>query len=55
MKEKLEEIWIPEDKDLEEEYRTLPKCNIFMNKDFMDSRRKKALILIQGTGAVRAG
>jgi hypothetical protein len=30
----LKEVWIPEDKDLEEEYRHLPRCNIFMSDDF---------------------
>ena len=55
----LEEVWIPEDSDLEEEYRHLPRCNIFMSPDFRDTYqgdvRDKALVLIQGTGAVRAG
>lgn len=30
----LDEVWIPEDKDLEEDYRNLPKSNIFMSPDF---------------------
>lgn len=53
----LEEVWIPEDEDLEEEYRHLPRNNIFMSSDFTQPTTddKKALILIQGTGAVRAG
>lgn len=30
----LKELNIPEDKDLEEEYHHLPRCNIFMSPDF---------------------
>jgi len=30
----LEEVWIPENKDLEEEYHHLPRSNIFMSPDF---------------------
>jgi len=61
MKERygLNELWIPEDRHLEEEYRHLPRCNIFMTDDFLpgsaEGIRKKAFVLIQGTGAVRAG
>jgi hypothetical protein len=56
----LKEVLIPEDKDLEEEYRHLPKCNIFMSPEFYEPSEnqnadKKAFVLIQGTGAVRAG
>ncbi len=56
----LKEIWIPEDKDLEEDYRHLPRSNIYMSPDFLPSyegsdKKERALILIQGTGAVRAG
>ena len=57
---KLKEILIPEDKHLEEEYRHLPKNNIFMSEEFYTpdvekNKDKRALVLIQGTGAVRAG
>ena len=57
---KLKEILIPEDKHLEEEYRQLPKNNIFMSEEFYTpdiekNKDKRALVLIQGTGAVRAG
>ena len=55
----LKEVWIPEDRDLEEEYRHLPRSNIFMSPDFnpdhTGEKNESALILIQGTGAVRAG
>jgi hypothetical protein len=53
----LNEVWIPEDEDLEEEYRHLPRNNIYMSDDFRSEKvvDKNALILIQGTGAVRAG
>lgn len=37
----------------------MPRCNIFMTADFlpefMGQRNENALILIQGTGSVRAG
>lgn len=46
MKKSLKELWIPENKDLDEEYHNLPKCNIFLNEDFLNSKREKALILI---------
>ena len=44
----LKEVWIPEDEDLEEDYRHLPKCNIFMSEDFTKDFQdeKNALILI---------
>lgn len=61
----LEEVLIPEDKHLIEEnledFINHPKSNIYMSKDFKDPQllsddnEKGALILIQGTGAVRAG
>jgi hypothetical protein len=56
----LKEVLIPEDKHLEEEYRHLPRNNIFMSPDFHsppndDQAQKDAMVLIQGTGAVRAG
>lgn len=53
----LREVWIPEDEDLEDDYRHLPRNNIFMSPDFQEDFKedKSALILIQGTGAVRAG
>ncbi|CDW90649.1 UNKNOWN [Stylonychia lemnae] len=54
----LKEVWIPENEDLEPDYHHLPKSNIYMSPDFLDTQQdieKDALILIQGTGAVRAG
>lgn len=49
----LDEVWVPEDEDLEEEYHHLPRSNIYMSKDFrknFDQNQipadKKALILI---------
>ena len=45
----LHEIWMPEDKDLEEEYRHLPRCNIFMTEDFRNvekSAGRNGLVLI---------
>jgi hypothetical protein len=46
----LNEVWVPEDKDLDEEYRHLPRCNIFMTPDFRDDTKEpqneKALVLI---------
>jgi hypothetical protein len=56
----LREVWIPQDEDLPEEKRLKPKANIFMSEDFydpgkQDRRIKNALVLIQGTGQVRAG
>ena len=57
-KYKLKEILIPENKHIEEEYQSLPKCNIFMSNEFYEPdswEGTRALVLIQGTGAVRAG
>lgn len=54
----LKEIWIPENRYLEKNDHYQPKCNIFMSPDFIsnsDDPEKNALVLIQGTGAVRAG
>lgn len=56
----LQEVWIPEDLHLDTKFHSLPKCNIFMSLDFKNpkpeqNRGKKALVLIQGAGAVRAG
>ena len=56
----LQEVWIPEDRHLDTKFHSLPKCNIFMSLDFKNPKPKqnkgrKALVLIQGTGAVRAG
>jgi len=47
----LREVWIPEDKDLDEEYHHLPKCNIFMSEEFYNpnsahNANTKALVLI---------
>jgi hypothetical protein len=56
----LQQINIPENKHLEPDYHNLPRCPVFMSTDFLQetsslNNGKKALILIQGTGAVRAG
>ena len=62
MKEKynLQEILIPEDKHINAKYRSMPKCNIFMSTEFHvpnpeQNKDRRALVLIQGAGAVRAG
>lgn len=59
MREKfyLQEVWIPEKI---EPFTSLPKCNIFMSQAFRFPNREinskqRALVLIQGSGAVRAG
>ena len=56
----LQEIMVPEDKHIDEEYQKMPKCNIFMSREFYEpnpeqNRGRCALVLIQGAGAVRAG
>ena len=57
----LQEIWIPENEHVDAKYHEMPKCNIFMSREFKqpnveeNKARRKALVLIQGTGAVRAG
>ena len=57
----MKEIWIPDDADMDEDEKKYAKANIFMSPDFLNNedesmqRNEKALILIQGTGAVRAG
>ncbi len=46
----LKEVWIPDDKRLEEEYRHLPRNNIYMSPDFLPDfegeKKEAALILI---------
>jgi hypothetical protein len=57
----LQEVWMPEQE--KESLPHLPKCNIFMSKEFLKPSKeqveanalKVGLVLIQGTGAVRAG
>lgn len=54
----LRKVMFPEDADLEEDYRHLPRCDIYMSEDVYDKSKRtneKLLVLIQGTGAVRAG
>ena len=56
----LKEIMIPEDKHVKEKYHSHPKCNIFMSTEFYTpdlakNKGRRALVLIQGTGQVRAG
>ena len=62
MKEKydLQEVWIPEKEQIEAKYHQMPKCNIFMSTEFhkpkpKENKGSRALVLIQGTGLVRAG
>ncbi len=53
------EVWVPENEDLDEDYWGLPRSNIYMSPEFtrgfIGPKFESALILIQGTGAVRAG
>ena len=48
----MEEVWIPENRHVEEEHHDKPKCNIFMSPEFKDhsraeeNRGKRALVLI---------
>jgi len=56
----LKEIWVPEDEHIEEEYWNLPKCNVFMSPQIHKpapamNKGRKALVLIQGSGGIRAG
>jgi hypothetical protein len=63
----LKEVWIPDNKTLmealqtdnEDEVKDFPRSNIYMSPDFLSDyqgdKNEKALVLIQGTGAVRAG
>jgi hypothetical protein len=55
----LQEVLIPDDEELGPADSKTAKCNIFMTPDFVDpligKRSKNALVLIQGTGEVRAG
>jgi len=44
----MNEVWLPADDS------TGPKANIFLSQDFY-TNKNKCLVLIQGTGAVRAG
>ena len=50
----LDEVMLPLDEDLDERTLGGPKCNIFVSKDWT-TNNKRAMVLIQGTGAVRAG
>ena len=45
----MQELWLPETAKPTE-----PKCNVFVSKDFF-TNTERCLILIQGTGSVRAG
>ena len=57
----LSEVWVPENRHVSAQFHDKPKANIFMSPEFLDENRaeenrgKRALVLIQGTGAVRAG
>ena len=57
----LKEVWMPENRHVEEQYHDLPKCNIFMSQEFLEPnweanrQKRRACVLIQGMGAVRAG
>jgi len=46
---KMQEIWLPETADA-----LAPKVNVFVSDDFL-TNTERCLILIQGTGSVRAG
>ena len=45
----MQEVWIGDDKRP-----NCPKCNIFVSDDF-DSNTGRCLVIMQGTGGVRAG
>lgn len=45
----MQEVWIGDGRQANR-----PKCNIFVSDDF-DSNTGRCLVLIQGSGAVRAG
>ena len=49
VKYEMQEVWIGDSSDPNG-----PKCNIFISKDFYQNTGR-CLVLIQGTGAVRAG
>ena len=55
----LKEVLIPDDDELGPADSKTAKSNIFMTPDFIDpmigKRSNNALVLIQGTGEVRAG
>ena len=57
----LKEVQLPEDRHVESQYHSMPKCNIFMSEEFRvpnvqdNQAKRRALVLIQGSGAVRAG
>ena len=57
----LKEVWIPENRHVPEQFHDKAKNNIFMSQEFAQcddpsqNNGKRALVLIQGTGAVRAG
>ena len=56
----LKEVWIPEDKHICDTEQKGGKCNIFMSKEFLNdeperNQGRRALVLIQGGGGVRAG
>ena len=57
----MNEVWIPEKKHVDEKFHKMPKCNIFMSAQFRrpnveaNKSTKRACVLIQGSGAVRAG
>lgn len=45
---KMKEIWLPDSPTIQ------AKCNVFVSDDFY-TNKERCLILIQGTGSVRAG
>ena len=52
---KLEEVWVPENVQIDKKYHNMPKCNIFMSPEFhkpntVYNKGRRALVLIQGTG-----
>ena len=56
----LQEVWIPEDRFVDQKYHSKPKCNVFMSLEFKlpkpdQNAGRRALVLIQGSGNARAG
>jgi hypothetical protein len=55
----MDKLWIPADNKENslidfKRSKNIPQCHIFLSKNF-EEENKKLLVLIQGTGAVRAG
>jgi len=56
----MDKLWVPSSDNREKsltdfkKQKQIPQCHIFASKNF-EKKNKKLLVLIQGTGAVRAG